>query len=35
MTAVRHVIIQMDPTPAHVTAASRGMDEPVEVRVFE
>lgn len=35
MTAVRYVIILMDPTRAHVTAASRGMDEPVEVRVFE
>ena len=31
VTAVRHVIILMDPTRAHVTAASRGMDEPVEV----
>ena len=35
MTAVRLVIIQMDPTLAHVTAASRGMDEPVEVQAFE
>ena len=35
MTAVRHVIILMDPTRAHVTAASRGMDEPVEVQAFE
>ena len=35
VTAVQHVTIQMDPTRAHVTAASRGMDEPVEVRVFE
>ena len=35
VTAVRHVTIQMDPTRAHVTAASRGMDEPVEVRAFE
>ena len=34
VTAVRHVTIQMDPTRAHVTAASRGMDEPVEVRAF-
>ena len=35
VTAVRLVIIQMDPTLAHVTAASRGMDEPVEVQAFE
>ena len=35
MTAVRLAIIQMDPTLAHVTAASRGMDEPVEVQAFE
>ena len=35
VTAVRHVTIQMAPTRAHVTAASRGMDEPVEVRAFE
>ena len=35
MTAVRHVIILMDPTRAHVTAASRGMGEPVEVQAFE
>ena len=32
MTAVRYVTIQMDPTRASVTAASRGMDEPVEVQ---
>ena len=32
MTAVQHVIIQMDPTPASVTAAIRGMEEPVEVQ---
>ena len=35
MTEVRHVIILMDPTRAHVTAASRGMGEPVEVQAFE
>ena len=35
VTAVRHVTIQMDPTRAHVTAASQAMDEPVEVRAFE
>ena len=35
VTAVRLVIIQMDPTLAHVTAASQRMDEPVEVRAFE
>ena len=35
VTVVRHVTIQMAPTRAHVTAASRGMDEPVEVRAFE
>ena len=35
VTAVRLVIIQMDPTLAHVTAASRGKDEPVEVQAFE
>ena len=34
MTAVRLVITQMDPTLAHVTAASLGMDEPVEVQAF-
>ena len=32
MTAVQHVIIQMAPTPASVTAAIRGMEEPVEVQ---
>ena len=35
MTEVRHVIILMDPTRALVTAASRGMGEPVEVQAFE
>ena len=35
MTAVRLAIIQMDLTRAPVTADTRGMDEPVEVRVFD
>lgn len=34
MTAVRLAIIQMDLTRAPVTADTREMDEPVEVRVF-
>ena len=32
VTVVRHVTIQMDPTRASVTTATRGMDEPVEVQ---
>ena len=32
VTAVQHVTIQMDPTRASVTRATRGMDEPVEVQ---
>ena len=30
--AVQHVTIQMDPTRASVTTATREMDEPVEVQ---
>ena len=32
VTAVQHVTIQMDPTRASVTTATREMDEPVEVQ---
>lgn len=35
MTAVRVAIIQMDLTRAPVTADTRAMDEPVEVRIFD
>ena len=35
MTAVRLAVIQMDLTRAPVTGDTRGMDEPVEVGVFD
>lgn len=35
VTAAQLAIIQMDLTHAPVTADTRGMDEPVEVRVFD
>lgn len=35
MTAVRLAVIQMDLTRVPVTGDTRGMDEPVEVGVFD
>ena len=32
VTAVQHVTMQMDPTRASVTTATREIDEPVEVQ---